>query len=97
MSKTRVIEEMQEIRRLRLLGLDRQEIMRRLNLSCHSYENRILKINRIDQEYVTNRFHNELGTEIMELRERLLSTIRMSERIATSDEEETPKGWKQNV
>jgi hypothetical protein len=87
-AKTRVIEEMQQIRKLRLLGLHRDQIMKQMNLSRHCYENRVKKINMIDHEYIMNSFANEVATEIMQLRERLLSTLRMSERIATSDEEE---------
>jgi hypothetical protein len=85
MSKTRVIDEMTEIRRLRILGFDKQHIMRQMNLSRHCYEDRVLKINKIDQEYVLNRFHNEIASEIITLQERLLSTIRIWEEIATNE------------
>jgi hypothetical protein len=83
LSKTKVFEEMQEIRRLRVLGYPRHEIMRTLNLSRHCYQDRVSRMNKIDQEYIMNRFHNEVATEVITLQERLLSDIRTCQEIAT--------------
>jgi hypothetical protein len=74
---------MQEIRRLRVLGLNKHDIMRTMNLSRHCYEDRVYRMNKIDEEYVLNNFHNELGTEIICLQETLRDIVRISTSIAT--------------
>ena len=89
MSKTRIFEEMQEIRRLRVLGIPGYEIMRQMNLSRHCYQDRVMRMNKIDKEYVMNTFANEVGTEVIILNERMLSIIRLCDEIANDKSIET--------
>jgi hypothetical protein len=84
-NKSSIIKEMQEIRRLRVMGTDHEVIRNRLKLSPQSYRRRVKAINKIDEEYVLNEFHKEAGSEVLYLQKRFLGSLSNAESIATNE------------
>ncbi len=85
MNKSTIIEEMQQIRRLRIMGTPHDQIKKRLKLSNPQYAKRVANINKIDKEYIENEFHEELGSEILNTKGRIESVIRMCDRMMSDD------------
>jgi hypothetical protein len=61
------------------MGTPHDQIKKRLKLSNAQYAKRVANINRIDKEYLQNEFHEELGTEILNMKGRIESVIQLCE------------------